>query len=120
MRENCNVMVMRFQNPSSIHVEAIHKPLPNTFFHLEQLSFVKFWCSRIQGHIQLHYFMLKAPSESMCVCSNSLKLLGQLKPNYMWHHHGIGEKMESLLSRGAEASSRDFTTNLATQQDFEN
>ena len=40
-----------------------HKPLPSTFFHMEQLSFVVFWCSRIQGqgHIQLHYFMLKAP-----------------------------------------------------------
>ena len=26
---------------------------------------------------------------------NSLKPLGQLKPNYMWNHHVIGEKMES-------------------------
>ena len=33
---------------------------PNTFFHLEQLSFVVFSCSRIRSHIQLHYFMLKA------------------------------------------------------------
>ena len=28
----------------------------------------------------------------------SVKQLGQLKPNSIWHHHGIGVKMESLLS----------------------
>ena len=97
-------------------------------FPLEQLSFVVFWCSRIQCHIQLQYFMPKAPSERMCVCSNSLKPLGQLKPNFMQHHHGIKEKMESLFKwfrsfvvihycrpPGAGAFSTDFTTNLATQ-----
>ena len=28
----------------------------------------------------------------------SVKQLGHLKPNSIWHHHGIGVKMESLLS----------------------
>ena len=32
-----------------------HKP-PQILFHLEQLSFVVFWCSRIQGHIRLLFF----------------------------------------------------------------
>ena len=30
---------------------------------------------------------------SLCVCSkSSLKQLGQLKPNFMWNHNGIGEE----------------------------
>ena len=63
----------------------------------------------------------------MRVCSNSPKPLCQLKPNSMWHQHGIGEKMKafsndlglccnSLLSIPVGgAFSRDFTTNSALQ-----
>ena len=59
----------------------------------------------------------------VCVCDFS-----QMKPKFMWHQHGIGEKMESLLElirlfvvihycqpRGRCILSRDFTTNLAPQ-----
>ena len=59
---------------------------------------------------------------------NILKPLGQLKPNFIWHQHGIEEKMESLFkwfrsffvihycqTPGAGAFSKDFTTNLAPQ-----
>ena len=45
----------------------------------------------------MHMFLL-APTEFFWDVSNSLKPLGQLKPNSMWHHHGIGEKMESLFN----------------------
>ena len=58
---------------------------------------------------------------------NSLKPLGQLKL-FMWHHHGIGVKMESLFKwlrsfvvshycqpPGAGAFCSDFTTNLTPQ-----
>ena len=72
----------------------------------------------------------------VCVQISSLKPLGQLKPNFMWNRHGIGE--ESLFKwsrresrsfvvlhhcqppgmgggggRGAESFSRDFTINLS-------
>ena len=68
----------------------------------------------------------------VCVCVQipSLKPLGQLKPNFMWNLHGIGEEslfgwsrrgLGHLLSfifvilRGAGAFSRDFTINLSPQ-----
>ena len=63
----------------------------------------------------------------VCVQISSLKPLGQLKPNFMWNLHGIGE--ESLFKwlrpfvalhfcqppggGGAGAFSRDFTINLS-------
>ena len=62
-----------------VHVES-HTSHPQILFYLEQLSFVVFWCSRIQGHIRLHYFMLLKGSlvkvsvcVCVCVCTNSLK-----------------------------------------------
>ena len=33
----------------------------------------------------------------MCVCSNYLKPLGQLKPKFMLYDHGIGEKVDSVF-----------------------
>ena len=70
------------------------------------------------------------PKLCVCVQISSLKPLGQLKPNFMWNLHGIGE--ESLFKwsrrgsrsflffiivnlRGAGAFSRDFTINLSLQ-----
>ena len=63
-----------------------------------------------------------------CVCSNSsLKSLSQLKTQFTWDHHGIGEKIYSndsgqllffiliLSAPGAGTFSRDFTTNLVRQ-----
>ena len=66
-------------------------------FHLEQLSAVVFWCAGVQGHVQI-IKCRRLPSESLCVCfcsNSSLKPLGQLKPHFMWNHHGIAE--ESLV-----------------------
>ena len=66
----------------------------------------------------------------MCVQISSLKPPGQLKPNFMWNLHGIGEESLFKWSRresksfvvlhycqppGAGAFSRDFTINLSPQ-----
>ena len=63
----------------------------------------------------------------MYVQISSLKPLGQLKPNFMWDRHGIGEESLFKWSRsfvvlhycqppgGAGAFSRDFTINLSPQ-----
>ena len=55
-------------------------------------------------HIEI-YLPVKFQVDTVAVlCSGqntrkfSVKQLGQLKPNSIWHHHGIGVKMESLLS----------------------
>ena len=66
----------------------------------------------------------------MCVQISSLKSLGQLKPNFTWNLHGIGEEKLFKWSRsfvvlhycqpswgggGGGAFSRDFTINLSPQ-----
>ena len=65
----------------------------------------------------------------LCVCSkSSLKQLGQLKPNFMWNHNGIGEEnlfkripviccfsVENCQPLGAGAFRGAFTTNVAPQ-----
>ena len=66
----------------------------------------------------------------VCVQISSPKPLGQLKPNFMWNLHGIGEESLFKWSRrgsrsfvvlhycqspGARAFSRDFTINLSPQ-----
>ena len=65
----------------------------------------------------------------LCVCSkSSLKQLGQLKPNFMWNHNGIGGRkfiqmipviccssFEYCQPLGAGAFRGAFTTNLAPQ-----
>ena len=63
----------------------------------------------------------------LCVCSkSSLKQLGQLKPNFMWNHIGVGEFIQRILviccssfeycqPLGAGAFRGAFTTNLAPQ-----
>ena len=62
----------------------------------------------------------------VCVQISSLKPLCQLKPNFMWNLHGIGEKVYSngpghllffiiVNLRGAGVFNRDFTINLSPQ-----
>ena len=92
------------------------KPRPPPRFHLEQLSAVVFWCARMCVYV--------------CFPISSLKLLGQLKPNFMWNLHGIGEASLFKWSRSfvvlhycqppggggwGRAFSRDFTINLSPQ-----
>ena len=94
----CKVPYLIFPNVY-IHAES-HISHAQILFYLKQRSIVVFCRLRIQGYIQLHYFMQlckRLLSESMCVCSIFLKPLGQLKPNFMWHHHALGEMMESLF-----------------------
>ena len=72
------------------------------------------------------------PRFCMCVCvqMSSLKPLGQLKPNFMWNFHGIGEQslfkwfrwgsrssvvLHYCQPPGLGAFSRDFTINLFPQ-----
>ena len=70
------------------------------------------------------------PRVCMCVCVyvqiSSLKPLGQLKPNFTWNLHGIGEESLFKWSRsfvvlhycqppGEWAFSSDFTINLSPQ-----
>ena len=110
------------QSMKSINETVFKIHTPTILFHLEQLRCCVLVCARI--HVQFIYKCRRFPGLCVCVCVcvcvcimiitimslfsqdcilsknlfseiSSLKPLGQLKPNFMWNRHGIGE--ESLF-----------------------